>query len=165
MNDPAAGGFFRYATRRDWTAPHYEKLLGDNAEMLALYASAYEATADPSLARTARGILAFLFGTLQDPGTGAFFSSQDADEEYYLLDADGRAALELLEAEPVDAVLSDLRMPGLDGFELCRIAKAGEADGRSGWRDSHGPPTCIPSRRWRLPRHWRKRRIRRQRTK
>ncbi len=91
VHDPVGGGFFRYATRRDWTAPHYEKLLGDNAEMLALYASAYEASGDPSLARTARGILAFLFGALRDPAPGAFFASQDADEEYYLRSAEERA--------------------------------------------------------------------------
>ncbi len=89
--DAAAGGFFRYATRRDWTAPHYEKLLGDNAEMLALYASAYETSGEPSFCRTARGILGFLSRTLHDPETGAFFSSQDADEEYYRLPASERA--------------------------------------------------------------------------
>ncbi len=42
--DRVEGGFFRYATRRDWTVPHYEKMLPDNAELLALYASAYERT-------------------------------------------------------------------------------------------------------------------------
>ena len=31
---------------------------------------------------------------------------------------DGRAALDLLEAVPADAILCDLRMPGLDGFDL-----------------------------------------------
>ncbi len=89
--DAVAGGFFRYATRRDWTVPHYEKLLVDNAEMLALYASAYEKSGDPPFSRTAAGILGFLFGTLYDRETGAFSSSQDADEEYYRLPADERA--------------------------------------------------------------------------
>lgn len=88
--DAIAGGFFRYATRRDWTVPHYEKLLGDNAEMLALYASAYATSGDPLFSRTARGILGFLFRTLYDPGTGTFYSSQDADEEYCRLPADER---------------------------------------------------------------------------
>ncbi|MBY0401792.1 sigma-54 dependent transcriptional regulator [Myxococcota bacterium] len=31
---------------------------------------------------------------------------------------DGRSALELLESAPVDVILCDLRMPGLDGFDL-----------------------------------------------
>lgn len=33
---------------------------------------------------------------------------------------DGEAALETLPREPVDAVVSDVRMPRLDGFQLCR---------------------------------------------
>src|SRR5512134_2816453 len=89
--DAVEGGYFRYATKRDWTTPHYEKLLADNAEMLGLCASAYEKTRDEFFARISGKILEFLFFRLHDPGTGAFFSSQDADEEYFLLDADGRA--------------------------------------------------------------------------
>ena len=89
--DAVEGGFFRYATKRDWTVPHYEKLLVDNAEMLSLYASAYEKSGEKSFSRTAGKILGFLFARLHDPGTGAFCSSQDADEEYFPLDAEGRA--------------------------------------------------------------------------
>ena len=89
--DAVEGGFFRYATRRDWTMPHYEKLLVDNGEMLSLYASAYEKTGEESYARIARETARYLFSRLRDPGTGAFFSSQDADEEYYLQDAEGRS--------------------------------------------------------------------------
>jgi hypothetical protein len=90
--DAVEGGFFRYATKRDWTVPHYEKLLVDNAEMLALCACAYEKTAEDFLARTAGKILNFLLTRLHDPDNGAYFSSQDADEEYFLLDAEGRSA-------------------------------------------------------------------------
>jgi uncharacterized protein YyaL (SSP411 family) len=89
--DAVEGGYFRYATKRDWTTPHYEKLLADNAEMLALCASAYEKTGEEFFSRTAGKILGFLFARLHDPGTGAFYSSQDADEEYFLLDAEGRS--------------------------------------------------------------------------
>ena len=89
--DHVAGGFFRYATRRDWTVPHYEKLLVDNAEMLALYASCFGRSEDPRFSRVSESLLDFLFGTLHDRETGAFFSSQDADEEYYGLPAVERA--------------------------------------------------------------------------
>ena len=34
LRDPVDGGFFRYATRRDWTVPHYERMLGDNAGLI-----------------------------------------------------------------------------------------------------------------------------------
>jgi uncharacterized protein YyaL (SSP411 family) len=90
VHDAVEGGFFRYATKRDWTAPHYEKLLHDNASMLSLCASAHELSGDPAFADAARGTLRFLLMTLLDRGSGAFGASQDADEEYYRLDADAR---------------------------------------------------------------------------
>jgi DNA-binding response OmpR family regulator len=36
---------------------------------------------------------------------------------------DGEAALSLLNTEPVDAVVSDVRMPKMDGFQLCRTIR------------------------------------------
>ncbi|RMF04948.1 DUF255 domain-containing protein [Candidatus Woesearchaeota archaeon] len=35
--DPVEGAFHRYGTRRDWTPPHYEKMLYDNARLLRAY--------------------------------------------------------------------------------------------------------------------------------
>ncbi len=89
--DPVEGGFFRYATKRDWTVPHYEKLLADNAGMLSLCASAFELSGDPLFADAARDTLRFLLLTLIDRESGAFFSSQDADESYYTLPAEERS--------------------------------------------------------------------------
>lgn len=36
---------------------------------------------------------------------------------------DGTLALEILEREPIDAVVSDVRMPKMDGFQLCRAIR------------------------------------------
>ena len=44
----------------------------------------------------------------------------EADGHAVIVAADGRQALELLERYPVDAIISDLLMPNLDGFRLCR---------------------------------------------
>jgi two-component system, cell cycle sensor histidine kinase and response regulator CckA len=44
--------------------------------------------------------------------------------------ANGREALELLERHPVDAVISDLLMPNLDGYRLCREIRQDKR-----WRD------------------------------
>jgi hypothetical protein len=100
--DPVEGGFFRYATRRDWSVPHYEKMLADNAELLSLYAAAWERTGDAACSAAGSGILRFLFTRLYDPGTGAFFASQDADEEYYTLPAETRS---LRVPPPVDRTI------------------------------------------------------------
>jgi uncharacterized protein YyaL (SSP411 family) len=100
--DAVEGGFFRYATRRDWTVPHYEKLLADNAGMLSLCASAYELSGEPVFAEAARGTLRFLLMSLFDRESGAFFASQDADEAYYSLSAEERA---LRNPPPVDRTL------------------------------------------------------------
>jgi len=46
------------------------------------------------------------------------------EEQYKVLTADcGKAALEILSAESVDLVLSDVNMPGMKGFELLKIVK------------------------------------------
>ncbi|MGZ6672576.1 MAG: response regulator, partial [Solirubrobacteraceae bacterium] len=39
----------------------------------------------------------------------------------------GDEALERVRAEPVDLVLLDIVMPGMDGYEVCRTLRAGEA--------------------------------------
>ena len=39
--DQLGGGFARYSTDGDWFAPHFEKMLYDNGQLLTLYAEAY----------------------------------------------------------------------------------------------------------------------------
>jgi uncharacterized protein YyaL (SSP411 family) len=91
IHDHVSGGFFRYAAGADWSAPHYEKMLGDQAELLRLYLRAYQATARRVYLATAQGILAYMDTTLWDRDRGYFYSSQEADPAYYALDAKGRA--------------------------------------------------------------------------
>ncbi|RFA11597.1 hypothetical protein B7R21_12965 [Subtercola boreus] len=42
LRDRVEGGFFRYATRQDWSEPHYERMLYDNALLLDAYTTAAE---------------------------------------------------------------------------------------------------------------------------
>ena len=44
----------------------------------------------------------------------------EAEGHAVIVAADGHEALGLLERHPVDAIISDLLMPNLDGFRLCR---------------------------------------------
>jgi uncharacterized protein YyaL (SSP411 family) len=89
VRDAVEGGFFRYSTTRDWSIPHYEKMLGDNAALLTVLLRAYGATGDTLFLDTAAETASYIFHTLSD-GERRFFGSQDADEEYYPLPADER---------------------------------------------------------------------------
>ncbi len=91
MYDAVEGGFFRYATQRDWNVPHYEKMLEENAELLAIYADAHRAFPDAGFDRVARDVIRWMDAVLYQPQTGLWSGSQDADEHYYTLDAAARA--------------------------------------------------------------------------
>ena len=89
--DHVWGGFFRYATNRDWSVPHFEKMLEDNALLLRNYLRLFRVTDDPKHAEVAVGVIEYLDAWLSDGSSGAFYGSQDADEEFYALDAEARA--------------------------------------------------------------------------
>ncbi len=82
MYDKERGGFFRYATRRDWSAPHYEKILEDNAKLLTIYLNAYRVFGISTYKDVAEQIISYVESTLHNE-LGGFYGSQDADEEYY----------------------------------------------------------------------------------
>jgi len=90
LHDEVDGGFFRFSATSDWQAPHHEKVLEPNALILRNYLEAYQIWGKPGYRRAAEGIVHWLLDTLQDPETGAFFGSLDADPEYYNLDAEQR---------------------------------------------------------------------------
>jgi len=92
--DQEWGGFFRYATRRDWSEPHYEKMLEDNAKLLSNVLALYRITKEEAHAETARGTIDYLEWKLRDKGRGFFFGSQDADEQFYKLPKEGRERAE-----------------------------------------------------------------------
>ncbi len=82
IHDRVEGGFYRYATRADWSGPNHEKMLDSNAQRLFAYLEAWQALGDESFQRTAEGILSWMQGTLFDRELGAFRGSQDADPTY-----------------------------------------------------------------------------------
>jgi uncharacterized protein YyaL (SSP411 family) len=80
IHDQLGGGFCRYSVDAQWSIPHFEKMLYDNAALLALYADAARATGDPAFAGVARDIVGWLAREMRAPD-GAFHSSLDADSE------------------------------------------------------------------------------------
>ena len=78
--DHLGGGFHRYATDREWTVPHFEKMLYDNGELLTLYLDAYRRTGRDRYARVARETVDFLRRELRHDD-GGLFSTLDAQSE------------------------------------------------------------------------------------
>ncbi|MDH5605153.1 MAG: thioredoxin domain-containing protein, partial [Cyclobacteriaceae bacterium] len=80
IHDHIGGGFARYSTDVKWFAPHFEKMLYDNGQLMSLYAEASVATGKEMY----KEILANTFRWLSHEMTskeGAFFSAIDADSE------------------------------------------------------------------------------------
>lgn len=88
--DRVQGGFFRYATHRNWTIPRFEKLLEDNARLLVVYVRAFELLGRKEYLLTVNKLLSFLFTILYDRKSGLFFGSQDADEGFCRLPLEKR---------------------------------------------------------------------------
>ncbi len=80
IHDHLAGGFHRYSTDERWLLPHFEKMLTDNAQLLALYARAFVLTGRDLFRRTARGIGDWLLDEMRGE-EGGFFTATDADSE------------------------------------------------------------------------------------
>ena len=76
--DQVGGGFFRYATDTQWTIPHFEKMLYDNALMLAVYAQAWSVNGETDIEHCARNTARWLLTTLAC-AEGAFYGSVNAD--------------------------------------------------------------------------------------
>ncbi|MET3451079.1 DUF255 domain-containing protein [Curtobacterium sp. 1544] len=111
----ADGGVFRYATKRNWSVPHYERMLYDNGGLLAVAG-----------AEQARGIADFLRDTLRRPD-GAFVAAQDSEStidgqrvegEWYRLPLDERGRLD---PPPLD----DQVLTGWNGLAIRGLAIAG----------------------------------------
>jgi len=78
--DQAGGGFARYSVDRIWKAPHFEKMMYDNGQLISLYAQAYKLTKDPHYKQIIEQSLEWVKREMTDK-TGGFYSSLDADSE------------------------------------------------------------------------------------
>jgi uncharacterized protein len=78
--DQLGGGFFRYSVDERWEIPHFEKMLYDNALLLALYAEAAAAGGQSCFAETASQTADWMLREF-DNGEGGLYSSLDADSE------------------------------------------------------------------------------------
>jgi len=78
--DQIGGGFARYSTDKYWKAPHFEKMLYDNGQLVSLYSQAYQLTKKPLYKHVVYQTLAYTAREMTAKN-GAFYSSLDADSE------------------------------------------------------------------------------------
>jgi uncharacterized protein YyaL (SSP411 family) len=78
--DHVGGGFARYSTDTEWLAPHFEKMLYDNALIVIVLSEAYQLTKQPLYKRAIEETLVFIEREMTSPENG-FYSALDADSE------------------------------------------------------------------------------------
>jgi len=139
LRDPVEGGFFRYAVNRDWSEPHYERMLYDNAQLLDLYTTAWQLTGEGWARTVAEGLARFLLEQMQLHG-GGFASAQDSESTvdgqrseggYYALGEEERA-------RQVPPARDEKVLTGWNGLAIGALAHAGFA---------LGVPACIAAAR------------------
>ncbi|MFC6719217.1 DUF255 domain-containing protein [Natrialbaceae archaeon GCM10025810] len=91
--DEYEGGFYRFATERDWSGIHHEKLLDSNAALVRAFSNAYLYTGRDEYREPAERTVEYLTTTLWNGDAGAFASSQaPGDAESYTLEPSDREA-------------------------------------------------------------------------
>ncbi len=80
LYDHVGGGFHRYCVDREWTVPHFEKMLYDNAEIPRAFLAGYQLTGEGRYAEVVEETLRFVDRELTHDG-GGFFSTLDAQSE------------------------------------------------------------------------------------
>jgi uncharacterized protein YyaL (SSP411 family) len=118
--DHLAGGFFRYSVDRKWQIPHFEKMLYDNAQLLALYCNAGKLFENPQFADTAMATAQWVVSDMQLQG-GGYASTLDADSEgeegkfYVWSETDLRAILSENEYSVLENYFGLFGEPNFDG--------------------------------------------------
>jgi uncharacterized protein YyaL (SSP411 family) len=78
--DHLGGGFSRYAVDEEWTIPHFEKMLYDNAILARTYLQAWRVTGSTSYKTITCETLDYMIRDLMHP-EGGFYAGEDADSE------------------------------------------------------------------------------------
>jgi uncharacterized protein YyaL (SSP411 family) len=78
--DQVGGGFCRYSVDAEWSIPHFEKMLYDNGQLLALYAQFWQISGDETYRRVALDTAGWVLREMRAP-EGAFYAALDADSE------------------------------------------------------------------------------------
>ena len=80
LYDQIGGGFARYSTDTEWLAPHFEKMLYDNALLISVLCEAYQLTGNDRYKEVIEETIQFVQHELLHPQM-AFYAALDADSE------------------------------------------------------------------------------------
>ncbi|HLP73623.1 MAG TPA: DUF255 domain-containing protein [Bacteroidales bacterium] len=81
LDDHLQGGIFRYCVDSEWTIPHFEKMLYDQAMALWVYSLAFKITCSEDYKRMAEKILRCIDESFLSDGL--YISAHDADTEHH----------------------------------------------------------------------------------
>ena len=136
--DQLAGGFARYSTDARWLAPHFEKMLYDNALLAHAYLEAFRATGMDRYSRVTTATLDFMLAELRTD-EGGFAAALDADSEgeegrFYVWDAGefgavlAEAGLTAAEATAVAAYWDVTPSGNWEGHTILHVTSAPAPD-------------------------------------
>ena len=77
IHDLRDGGYFRTTSNPDWSRPHREKLLAEQAGLARNCTAAFKLTQNSVYAGMAREIVGYLLAKLYDPTNGTFWGCED----------------------------------------------------------------------------------------
>jgi uncharacterized protein YyaL (SSP411 family) len=121
IHDHLGGGFHRYSTDNVWLAPHFEKMLYDQAGLAKAYTEAWLVTGAPEYRHVAEGILDYVIRDMTHEG-GGFYAAEDADSEGH------EGTFYVWTPSEVDARLGD---DGPSFRETYDVAEGGNFEGKS----------------------------------
>jgi len=108
IHDHIGHGFARYSVTADWSLPHFEKMLYDNAQLLHVYLDAFLATSDPEFLGVMYDLAEYLTTDALAAKDGGYYSSEDADSFYRKGDVEKReGAFYVWTSREVDTILGN----------------------------------------------------------
>lgn len=130
--DHIGGGFSRYSTDRYFLAPHFEKMLYDNAILIIAYSAMYSLTGSKVYLETALKTADYILCEMTSP-EGGFYSAQDADSEgvegkYYTFSVDEITSVLGDKGKHFSETFDITEHGNFEGVNIPNLLKSGDLD-------------------------------------
>ena len=130
--DHIGGGFSRYSTDRYFLAPHFEKMLYDNAMLIIAYSAMYSLTGSKVYLEIALKTAGYILCEMTSP-EGGFYSAQDADSEgvegkYYTFSVDEIMSVLSDKGKHFSETFDITEHGNFEGVNIPNLLKSGDLD-------------------------------------